>query len=157
MDVGQPVHGARVWVPGRGSTRVGYGWVGTWVGYTGSLPTSVKRSTRQRSGPGSPCRGWSGGLVHSAPGSHRPPTPLRSGARSAVCGTLPGNAASWPIRARLRSISENVSQNDQVSPKSIKKACHSPYFQNRLQKSPLEILRFLFSPAFSPKELMGHI
>ena len=36
------------------------------------------------------------------------------------------------------------------------KACHSPYFQNGLQKSALGILRFTFSVAFSHKELMGH-
>ena len=43
-----------------------------------------------------------------------------------------------------------------MSPKSIQKACHSPYFQNGLQKSPLGILGFPFLPAFSHKELIGH-
>ena len=57
--------------------------------------------------------------------------------------------------ARLRSKHDKVSQNDEVSPKSLEKACHSPYFQNGLQKSALDFLRFPFGPAFSPKELMG--
>ena len=34
------------------------------------------------------------------------------------------------------------------------KACHSPYIQNGVQNSPLEILRFPILLAFSPKELM---
>ena len=64
-------------------------------------------------------------------------------------------AASWPIRARFQSFSLKVSQNREVSPKKCQKASHSPYLQNSSQKSPLDFLRFLFSSAFSPKELMG--
>ena len=41
-----------------------------------------------------------------------------------------------------------------MSPEKSHKACHSPCFQNRAQKSPLEILRFPFSLSFSHKELM---
>ena len=98
-----------------------------------------------------------GGQDHSAPELARPPTPglWPSGARSAVWLPLPGNAASWPIRARLGSHYCKVSQNREVSPKSSQKACHSPCFQKRAQKSPLGILRFPISPAFSHKELMG--
>ena len=66
------------------------------------------------------------------------------------------NAASGPIRARIHHISYKVSQNGQVSPEFDQKACHSPYLQNGLQISPLEILRFPFLLAFSCKELMGH-
>ena len=66
-------------------------------------------------------------------------------------------AASGPIRARFDLISCKVSQTAIVSPKSVEKACHSPYLQNGSQKSPLEFLRFLFWPAFSHKELIGHI
>ena len=65
-------------------------------------------------------------------------------------------AASWPIRARLRVISPKVSQNGQVSPKSSEKASRSPYFQNGLGKSPLDISRIPFLLAFSHKELMAH-
>ena len=63
-------------------------------------------------------------------------------------------AASGPIRARFQLHFYKVSQNGQVSPKYVHKACHSPCFHFRLQKSPLEILRFPFLRAFSPKELM---
>ena len=66
----------------------------------------------------------------------------------------PGKPASGPIRARLRSKYKNVSQNDEVSPKSVEKASISPCFQNGLRISPLEILRFPYIAAFSHKELM---
>ena len=66
----------------------------------------------------------------------------------------PQNAASELIRARFQLIYCKVSQNRIVSPKFMQKACHSPYIQNGPQKSPLEIPRFLFSVAFSHKELM---
>ena len=62
-----------------------------------------------------------------------------------VLGTLPvsssSNAASGPIRARFHVKSSKVSQNGIVSPRNVEKACHSPYFQNGLQKSPLDISR----------------
>ena len=57
--------------------------------------------------------------------------------------------------ARIDLIFYKVSQNREVSPVFIEKACHSPHFQNGVQKSPLEILRIPFRPAFSHKELMG--
>ena len=79
---------------------------------------------------------------------------LRSG--PAPLSQYPQNAASQPIRARSHVIYCKVSQNGQVSTKYPEKACHSPYIQNRLGKSPLEILRFPFSESFSHKELMGH-
>ena len=43
-----------------------------------------------------------------------------------------------------------------MSTKYVEKACHSPYSQNRLRKSPLGFLRFPFLAAFSHKELLGH-
>ena len=57
--------------------------------------------------------------------------------------------------ARFDLILCKVSQNDEVSTKYVNKASHSPYFQNAVQKSPLEFLRFLILLAFSHKELMG--
>ena len=63
-------------------------------------------------------------------------------------------AALQPIRARIEVISSKVSQNGQVSPEYDEKASHSPCLQNGLGKSPLEIPRFPFWPAFSHKELM---
>ena len=68
----------------------------------------------------------------------------------------PGKAASGPIKARFHDIYTKVSQKRGVSPKYVHKACHSPCSQNTAQKSPLEILRFTFIPAFSHKELMAH-
>ena len=56
--------------------------------------------------------------------------------------------------ARIDLKSMKVSQNDEVSPKYVKKASHSPYIQNGLVKSALDFLRFPFRAAFSPKELM---
>ena len=47
-----------------------------------------------------------------------------------------------------------LSKNSEVSPKKSEKACHSPYFQKGVEKSPLDFLRFPFSVAFSRKELM---
>ena len=38
----------------------------------------------------------------------------------------------------------------------LKRPVIVPVCQNRVGKSPLEILRFPFLGAFSPKELMGH-
>ena len=58
--------------------------------------------------------------------------------------------------ARIDLILLEVSQKRVVSLKYVNKACHSPYFQNAAVKSPLEILRFPFSIAFSHKELMGY-
>ena len=58
-------------------------------------------------------------------------------------------------RARFHAYFYEVSQNGEVSLKSVHKACHSPCSQKRAHKSPLEILRFPIWPAFSHKELMG--
>ena len=85
-------------------------------------------------------------------------TPAGPG-RSPLVPSLYRDLADCPPTAkgtRLRSIFNKVSQNDEVSPKSHEKASHSPYIQNGLQKSPLEILRFPLTVAFSHKELMGH-
>ena len=58
------------------------------------------------------------------------------------------------IWARIDLIFQKLSQNGQVSLEYVEKASHSPYIQNGLQNSPLEILRFPLLPAFSHKELM---
>ena len=64
------------------------------------------------------------------------------------------DAASGPIGARFDLISCKVSHFRVVSPEYPEKACHSPRLQNGSGKSPLQILRFPFRPAFSPKELL---
>ena len=56
--------------------------------------------------------------------------------------------------ARIEVKTEKHSQNGEVSPKSVEKACHSPYFQKAVKNSPLDFLRFPFPVAFSHKELM---
>ena len=82
-------------------------------------------------------------------GSGRAPVP-------SPCSSAPRKPASWPIRARFNLFYVKLSQNGEVSLKYVQKACHTPYFQNRPQKSPLEILRIPFSVAFSHKELMAY-
>ena len=89
-------------------------------------------------------------------GGRAPGTTLR--ARSVPCRPLPvpGTLACRLLanKARFSQYFSKVSQNDEVSPKYIEKASHSPCFQNGLRNSPLDILRFPFSVAFSYKELM---
>ena len=139
--------------------------MGIQVGYTGVLPTHRPRAEEQTqtsgAGPGSPARAGVGGSgagttpsrvpgpagARPAPG---PPTPApwAYGARFAVQGPPHGQ------KARFHYISQKLSEKDEVSTKSVQKACHSPCFQNRSKKSPLEIPRFPISPAFSHKELM---
>ena len=141
--------------------------MGPWCGlggYTGwVLPRPTHPATRLRAarrtpgapseaGPGRPCRGlkWVGCGVRGLQGVRRlgtaPETTLR--ARSVPPWGPPClRTLGCRLRAntaRFRSIFSKVSQNDEVSPKSVEKACRSPYFQNEAQKSPLEILGFPF-------------
>ena len=142
--------------------RVWYGWVGTWVGNTGTPSTLLEEGPEPAKRAPEACRAGVGGFWgRTYRGRRRDgswvPT-LR--ARSVPCWALPGtqdpqNAASQPIRARFRLFFSKVSQNHRVSPVLSEKACHSPYIQNGSQKSPLGILRIPFSAAFSHKELMG--
>ena len=145
-----------------GSTRVGYtGWVpggaipGTQPRARGGSQIPAKRAPEAQGG-------WSGWVSGSRTslgdgGRGRSWTTLR--ARSVPPGALPvQDLADCPPTAkgaRFSSIFSKVSQNDEVSPKKHEKASHSPCFQNGPPKSPLEIPRFPFWPAFSPKELMG--
>ena len=149
--------------------RGGYGpggYTGVWyrVGIRegaipGTQPAARGGSYPAKRAPEVPCRGTGvGGVGPGRPLHPRPPTPGPEGLPgpaplSGACS--PVNAASGPIRARFDLILVEYSQNREVSPKSVEKAYRSPYFQNELGKSPLEIPRFPFSPAFSAKELMG--
>ena len=153
---------------------VRYGWVvraGTGDGYGTrwvrgrGIPVAQHGAKRRhipaKRAPEPPCRGGGvGGDMLQRPRGHPgcfPTTP----AGPAPCGRCraPGlsNAASGPITARFDLNSSKVSKNGIVSPGSVHKACHTPYFQNGLVMSPLEILGFPYSPAFSHKELMTHI
>ena len=87
-------------------------------------------------------------------GAHPLPT-LRARSASQEASLVGGWACGLDL-ARIEVISCKVSQNGGVSPRNVGKACHAPYFQNRLGKSPLEILRFPYLAAFSHKELMGY-
>ena len=145
--------------------------VGTWDGYTGWVygwvipvpsPATLLRGappTSDRRERALPCRGRVGrkqvrGLRG---GGTAPGTTLRARSGYPVPLPVPGpsECRPWANKARFHSFYWKVSQNDEVSPKNVEKAYHSPYFQNRVQKSPLEILRFPFLPAFSCKELIG--
>ena len=138
------------------------GWVPGWAipGYCPPSGFARGEVHMQRSGPRKPLQGagvggiWSSDVPAAGTGYPHP-----CGARSAHPWTslgYPSECRLWANKARFQSISYKVSQNGQVSPINVEKACHSPYFQNELGKSPLEILRFLYLRAFSHKELMGH-
>ena len=117
----------------------------------GRGPWTAKRARKALQGPGVVVHG---ARANEAAGTVR--TTLR--ARSVPpCGpslSFPLKCRLWAKGARFHDISWKVSQNGQVSPKSHEKASHSPYSQNGLEKSPLEILRIPFPRAFSGKELM---
>ena len=143
------------------------GWVWgpggcTGVGNTGVYYPATQHAARgatQRSGPRKPLQGAGVGGVADVPGTAagrllRPPYgPGRSLQALPVSG--PSECRLWANTATFDLILLKLSQNRRVSPFLIEKACHSPYFQNGLQKSALEKLRFPFSRAFSHKELMG--
>ena len=109
--------------------------------------------------PEAPSGGWSGWGLGSdvTVGGDGPGTTLRARSAHPVGLPVPGPCECPPRanKARFDLYFSKVSQNREVSPKSRHKASHSPYFQNGPGKSPLEIPRFPFSPAFSHKELMG--
>ena len=131
------------------------GWV-MGEGYTG-YPASLKaEADTSEAGPGSPHRGLEWWVSAAAPAraqtTHSDPLQGSTGPAS-LSGPLP---ASWPIGTRFDLNSTKLSQNDEVSPKSVEKASLYPYFQNGSQKSPLGFSRFPFGPAFSHKELIGH-
>ena len=84
---------------------------------------------------------------------YHPPGPVRT--LQVLPCTGPSECRLWANRARIYYILLKVSQNGRVSPENVNKASHSPYSQNGSRKSALEILRFLYSLAFSHKELMG--
>ena len=135
-----------------------YGWVpGRAIpGYYPAVPHRARNpAADSEAGPGSPAGAGVGGQQLGGRVSQYPPSgPGRS------LQALPGtgtrlHAASGPIRARFSVFLVKYSQNDEVSPKSVQKACHSPCFQKRVQKSALDFLRFPILVAFSHKELMG--
>ena len=122
------------WVPGRGNT-------GTQPSCSGRGPRTAKRAPEALQG-----LEWVVlGARASVQAWYHPAGPVGS-LRAPPCTSpsLLGNAASWPIRARLRSYSSKVSQNRVVSPKYVEKACHSPCFQNGSQSRLLKFPDFYF-------------
>ena len=118
----------------------------------GECPYSEAGPRKALQGPGVGWYGcsdvrWAGRLLDPPCGPGRSPW--------ALPGLGPSECPPRANRARFDLILLKVSQNSQVSPKSVYKACHSPYFQNGSQKSALDFLRFPFVAAFSHKELMG--
>ena len=142
------------------------GWyrVGIPGGYYGHLGPTDHALLEERPAPAKrarrPCRGRSGGCRGRAyrdggGDGHSPPC----GPGRHPAGTSLGMTSECRLtanKARIHDILLKVSQNRNVSPKYVEKACHSPHIQNGLGKSPLEILGFPLSPAFSHKELLGH-
>ena len=118
-------------------TGIGTGIPGGYMeGYTGYPPTRSQTARggcrSQRSGPVAPAGGGVVGICArtywdrpSCAPAHPPTHPC--GARSPK-GSLVGGWAPHGQRARLRLHFLKVSQNQEVSPKSIEKACHSPRF-----------------------------
>ena len=151
---------------GTGGYQGGYTggcWGGLYRGTTQPAARARKPHT-QRSGPRNPCKGWSGwgmGLGACTWGRRRGrslyhPFGARSVPAAPPCTGTSQIAALQPIRARFQVIFLTVSQNREVSPEYPEKASHSPYLQNGLRKSPLDISRITFPPAFSHKELMAY-
>ena len=128
-----------VWRPGR-VYRVGIR-VGNTECYT-QYPPARSQTARganppSGAGPGSP-EGWSGGVgaadvLGPLPGAHPPSDhPLRP--LQGLRGPLRCLRAPCGQRARFHYISLKVSQNVEVSPKSVEKACHSPCSSKRCPK-----------------------
>ena len=147
-------------------TGYGTGWVyrvGIPGGNTGVLPSQhallgESAQTAERA-PEAPLGAGVGGLGARANGDWgtgiSPPCGPGRSPRSPPWD-IPLETASWRHMARIDLILLKVSQNGEVSAKLSEKACHSPCFQKRARNSPLEIPRFPFCVAFSPKELMDH-
>ena len=136
--------------------RVGYGtWVGRGRGIPVAHPACSRRVllTAKRAPEGLQGLEW---VVSRSRTSAAPGPPLPAVGPASLSGLAPrAIPASGPITARFHYILLKVSQNGGVSPLFVNKAYHSPCFQNAVQMSPLEILRFPILPAFSHKELMG--
>ena len=125
-----------------GCTRVGMGPGGYRGGLYRVLPTQPPCCSRSKpdseAGPRKalqgPGVGWSGAAdVRWAGRLQNPPYgPGRS--LWALPGSGPSECPPRAHRARINLILLKVSQNAEVSPKYVNKACHSPHSQNGSQK-----------------------
>ena len=137
----------RPWYRGEPDVRAQWvpGWVyrvgipgGTWEGYTGTQPCCSGRGVPSEAGPGRPCRGleWVGyspGARTEAVGGYIPTLRARSGSVSPPWD-IPLDCRLLAKGARFHLIFYKVSQNREVSPKSVEKACHSPCLPKRVRK-----------------------
>ena len=142
MHVVQEVRAGRV-----GSTGGYTGWVPGGL-YRYTQPPCSRRSHTSEAGPVSPCRGleWVG-VGPDVPAGWGRLQDHPCGARSVPLAPPCPGPSECPLlanRARIDLILLNYGQNDEVSPKYVEKAYHSPCFQKPLVKSPLEIPRFPF-------------
>ena len=166
MDVGQPVHGA-VYGVGR---VLGTGIPGcTGEGYTGYYPPTdlqlAHRSPRskptQRSGPVGPAGPeWWGGCSGRNGGRGRSWVPPFGPGQAPCALPVPRTSQIAHLQPKGRDFMtflRNLVKTAKCRLNVSKRPVIVPIFQNRPQMSPLEILRFPFLPAFSCKELMGHI
>ena len=130
--------------------------VGAGEGYTGTQPATAKRSMIQRSGPRKPLQGAGvGGIMHSAhwaSGDH-PSGPVGT-LRAPPCHLLE-KPRLLAYRARLMTYSYKVSQNDEVSTKSVYKACHSPYIPKRVPDVASWISQISISPSLLSQGING--
>ena len=117
-----------------------YRWVPGWAipGTTQTPRFARGECPVQRSGPRKPARAGVGGTgcsdVRAAGRLLYHPCGAPVGLlRSPPC-TGPLGMPPWANRARIDLISLKLSQNGQVSPKFIEKACLSPYIQKRVPK-----------------------
>ena len=105
-------------------------------------PTSDRRERALGRAQGGSEAGWAytglGTAAGTAPG---PPCGPGQAARCPPCPG-PSECRLTANRARFHLFPYKVSQNREVSPVFVEKACHSPCFQNGPGKSALEILRF---------------
>ena len=143
------------------------GWlyrVGIPGGYTGGVPSHLLAGSkpRQRSGPRKAQGGWSGwsGCSGRATGY--------GGTGRSVPPSGPGRSHPWALPvppSQMSHLGPKGRDSSQYSVKLVRttkcrqEMCKRPVIvpvcQNGSEKSPLEILRFPFSVAFSCKELMG--
>ena len=139
---------------GTGCGLGGYtGWVIPAIpSYRAEEPTPASPS---EAGPGRPAGPGVGGEMRAGVGGPCTTLRARSGPPVAPPCTGPLDARLLANKARIDLILLKVSHFRVVSARSVEKACHSPHFQNEARNSPLEILGFPYSVAFSHKELMG--
>ena len=121
-----------------------------------SPPTSDRR---ERALPGAGWVGSRAGRTYLGWGTAAVPEPTPAGPGQLTRG-LPWFwaliAALQPKGRDFRTFLRNIVKTAKCHRKVCIRPAIVPVCQNGLRNSPLDFLRIPFSPAFSPKELMGH-